>query len=508
MINWREKMVYKGDKILWYIVIMLMIASVMVVYSSTGRLAYNEKGGNTLFYLFKQLFLIGGCFAVMFVMQTIHYRNFYKYAGWLLVISCVLLMYAAFGGMNINGAGRWIRIPFVGLTFQPSELTKIAIVMFTSRILADSQTEYSCEDSALKKFLIFVGPAILIIFMDNFSTSALISLVCLIMFMVGRMRWKLLAATAGTVIAAVVLVLLLGFYVPQVKEWGRIGTMVGRITTFVGGNEEGEDDPYTYQSSQARIAVARGGLIGCGPGNSTQRNFLPFVFSDFIYAIVIEEYGLCGGIFIMLLYAVVLFRVGVIGRKSMMGGALNARGTPDIFPALLVTGLGLTIVLQAMINMGVCVGVLPVTGQTLPLVSMGGTSLLFTSASFGIILSIAHSFSPEGEAEENEKLRMKNEKLSGSGKRKKEAVYEAEDLDEGGEDWKEGELPEVKPETEAPKAGRRRNRPPAEEQPVEDDIDIIGEDGIPDIGEQLESEGREVLKELRRRGRREVKSEK
>lgn len=497
--NWKEKIAFKGDKILWYTVVMLMIASVMVVYSSTGRLAYNEKEGNTLFYLIKQLFLIGGCFGVMFIVQSIHYRYFYKYAGVLLFVSVLLLAYAAFGGTNINGAGRWIRLPFIGLTFQPSELAKIAVMMFTARILADAQTDRCCEDGALQKFLLFVGPAILVIFLDNFSTSALISLVCFILFMIGRMRWKLLGITCGTALAAITLVLVLGFCVPQMKEWGRIGTMVGRINDFVKGGEDG--DSYSYQSVQARIAVARGGIMGSGPGNSVQRNFLPHSYSDFIYAIVIEEYGLGGGILIMLLYAVVLFRVGVIGRKSMKGDHLNARGMPDIFPALLATGLGLTIVLQAMINMGVCVGILPVTGQTLPLVSMGGTSLLFTSAAFGIILSIAHSFSPEGEAEETEKLKMKSEKSS---RKKTEERYEPEDLEEELVDSVEdGDLPELKPATETVKTGRRRSRRPMEDQmPEEEDIDIIGEDGLPDIEEQLQSEGREVLKELRRRGRR------
>ena len=352
MNDWKEKIAFKGDKILWYIVIMLMIASVMVVYSSTGRLAYNEKAGNTFFYLIKQLFLIGGCFGVMFIVQSIHYRYFYKYAGVLLFVSMILLVCAAFGGTNINGAGRWIRLPLIGLTFQPSELAKIAIMMFTARILSEAQTDTHCDDSVLQKFLLFVGPVILLIFMDNFSTSALIGAVCFILFMIARMRWRLLAMTLGTALAAIALVLILGIYVPQVKEWGRIGTMVNRITDFAKGGEDG--DGYSYQSVQARIAVAKGGLMGSGPGNSTQRNFLPHPYSDFIYAIVIEEYGLGGGAFIMLLYAVILFRVGVIGRKSMRKEVLNDRGMPDIFPALLVVGLGLTIVLQAMINMGVC----------------------------------------------------------------------------------------------------------------------------------------------------------
>ena len=491
MVNWKDKIAFKGDKILWYIIIMLMIASVMVVYSSTGRLAYSEKGGNTLFYLLKQLFLIGGCFAVMFIVQSIHYRYFYKYAGVLLVISVILLGYAAFGGTNLNGAGRWIPLPFVGLTFQPSELAKIAIVMYTAKILADAQTETCCEDIALQRFLLFVGPAILVIFLDNFSTSALISLVCLILFMVARMRWKLLAITFGTAVAGVILVVALGFMVPQVREWGRVGTMVGRINDFVNGGED--EDNYSYQSVQARIAVARGGLMGNGPGNSTQRNFLPHPYSDFIYAIIIEEYGLGGGIFIMLLYAVVLFRVGVIGRKSMKGGNYNARGFPDIFPALLATGLGLTIILQAMVNMGVCVGALPVTGQTLPLISLGGTSLLFTSASFGIILSIAHSFSPEGLAEEEARMKAREERAFGNRKTEEPEEWEEEVVDE----LDNGELPQKEVLSKA--GGRRRGRRRAEADDMQEEIDILDEKGLTEMEVQLENEGRKVLRELRRK---------
>lgn len=490
MINWKRYIDFKGDKILWYIIIMLMLASVMVVYSSTGRLAYHEQGGNTLYYLLKQLVLLLGCFAVLFGVQAIHYKYFYKYAGLLLAVSLVLLAFAAFGGKNVNGAGRWIPLPFVGLTFQPSELTKIAIVMYTSKILADFQNERCCDDMALQKFLLFVGPVILVIFLDNFSTSALIGTVCFILFMIARIRWKLLAITFGSVFSAVVLILVLGFYVPQVKEWGRVGTMVGRITNFVKGGEEGDD--YSYQSDQAKIAVARGGIMGSGPGNSTQRNFLPFPYSDFIYAIVIEEYGLGGGGFIMLLYIVILFRVGVIGRKSMKGGRLNARGMPDIFPALLSAGLGLTIVLQAMINMGVCVGLLPVTGQTLPLISMGGTSLLFTSASFGIILSVARAFSPEGQAGE---LEMQKEQAR---KRRKEENFNPGEMEEEVDELENGDLPE----TDREETGRqRRRRATAGIRTEEENIDIIEDSGIPEIQEELESQGREVLKELRRRKR-------
>lgn len=467
MSNWKEKITFKGDKILWYTIIMLMIVSIMVVYSSTGRLAYNEKAGNTLYYLIKQLFLIGGCFGVMFIVQSIHYRYFYKYAQILLIISGGLLMCAAFGGSNINGAGRWIRIPLIGLTFQPSELAKLAVMMFTARILSEAQTNTHCESSVLQKFFLFVGPVIFLIFIDNFSTSALICAVCYILFIVARMPWRPLMKLLGVAVGGITLVLLLGILVPQTKEWGRIGTMVSRITEFVNGGDD--EDGYSYQSTQARIAVAKGGLMGSGPGNSTQRNFLPHPYSDFIYAIVIEEYGLGGGAFIMLLYAVILFRVGVIVRKSLRKERVNDRGLPDIFPALLVVGLGVTIVLQAMINMGVCVGLLPVTGQTLPLVSMGGTSLLFTSAAFGMILSVAHTFSPEGEREEEECLRMRREKPA-----KKYSREEYEPEEELVDSVEDGDLPEMSAEPAETTPRRRRARRAATTNDIlDEDIDIL-----------------------------------
>ena len=194
------------------------------------------------------------------------------------------------------------------------------------------------------------------------------------------------------------MLLVLAFTVPKVAEIGRIATVKSRIVNFFNPESVNSDD--SYQSDQAKIAVAKGGLVGLGPGNSVQRNFLPHPYSDFIFAIIIEEYGLLGAGVVMLLYLIILYRIGVIVRRCTR-----------TFPAILVTGLGLSIVFQALVNMGVCVGLMPVTGQPLPLMSMGGTSLIFTSAAFGMILSVSHTFSEEGEREEREKQRMKSEKL-------------------------------------------------------------------------------------------------
>lgn len=479
---------FKGDKVLWSVIVMLMLVSLMVIYSSTGSLAYRERDGNTSYYLLKQAGLFFACFGVLFVVQKINYRYFTKYAGTCLLIAAGLLLFAAFGGTSINGAGRWVRIPLVGLTFQPSELAKIAIIMYVAKILTFAQNDRNCDDSVLSQFW-QPGIVILLIFHDNISTALLVSLVCFLMLVVARLRWKLLgkivliAGLVGGLVGGALLSIpqdsleKVASGVPMLK---RLPTARSRIVSFF-SNKEGNDD-HLFQSNQAKIAVAKGGLMGQGPGNGMARNVLPHSYSDFAYAIIIEEYGLVGGGFVMLLYLIILYRIGVIVRRCTR-----------IYPALLVTGLGLTIVLQGMVNMGVCVGLFPVTGQTLPLVSMGGTSLLFTSASFGMILSVARSFSEEGEIEEAELAGKKN--VAGSAPEGEEEQEYDEPEDGYTENWVEEEP--VQP------VRKRRGRGRAEpEESIEDDIEVIGDKGLDPAEEELETSGREVLKELRRRGRR------
>ncbi|MDL2231734.1 FtsW/RodA/SpoVE family cell cycle protein, partial [Porphyromonadaceae bacterium OttesenSCG-928-L07] len=346
------------------------------------------RGGDTGYYLIKQAVFMLVCLTVMLGLQFMHYKYFLSTAKIVLGISLFCLIWAKFAGVTRNDASRWVAIPFTGQSFQPSELAKIGIIMYTARIISFFQTEKGCEDAALKKVILYTGPLIFFIFLDNFSTSVLIGVICITMLFVGRMRIRLILATIGTLLGVVGLLVLLVFTVPQMEKVGRLATIKGRLTEFFVGNQTQEG--YSYQSEQAKIAVARGGLFGVGPGNSTQRNFLPHPYSDFIFAIIIEEYGLLGGGTILLLYLIILFRVGVIVRRCTR-----------IFPALLVVGLGLSIVFQAFINMAVCVDILPVTGQPLPLVSMGGTSLVFTSIAFGMILSVSNTFE-EKETEEEE----------------------------------------------------------------------------------------------------------
>lgn len=384
MFKGKLKLDFKGDKVLWYIIIILMLASVMVVYSSTGQLAYREKGGNTSFYLIKQLILMLGCIGVIIGLQSVHYKYFLTFSKVVLGMSFIFLLWAKFAGTNLNDADRWIPLP-LGLSFQPSELAKLGIIMYTARVIAFYQTDKGCSDEALKSVLLFTGPLIFLIFLDNFSTSFLLGLICMTMLFIGRLRLKLILISFGSLIALVGVILILAFTVPQFEKIGRVATIKGRVTSFFSGAENDRGDS-SYQSDQAKIAVAKGGLMGVGPGNSEQRNFLPHPYSDFIFAIIIEEYGLLGGGVTLLLYLIILYRIGVIVKRCTR-----------TFPALLVTGLGLSIVFQAFVNMGVCVGLFPVTGQPLPLVSMGGTSLLFTSAAFGMILSVSHTFQGDGE---------------------------------------------------------------------------------------------------------------
>ena len=399
----RNFLTLKGDKVLWIFILVLMFASIVLIYSSTGRLSYNKQAGDTLFYVGKQLTFIILSLGVLCTMQVFSWRRLYKWAPILLVIAGILLVMAAFGGSHINGAGRWIKIPIIGLTFQPSEFAKIAIVIYVSKLLSDYQEERWCNDEILKQLW---APAaiILLIFWDNFSTSVLITGVCVCLFILGRMRWKLLGKMVGVLVGLLGVLIILGLTFPGVtNKLGRVGTIVGRLTAFVDkrdANEEGKKD-YNMQSDHACMAIAQGGLTGRGPGNSIQRNMLPHAYSDFIFAILIEEYGILGALLILACYMIILYRSVKIGLNALKSAHLNPRGAPELFPTLLVFGLGISITLQTLIHMGVNTGALPVTGQTLPLVSLGGTSMLFISAALGIILNVAFTFSSEYQ-EQNE----------------------------------------------------------------------------------------------------------
>lgn len=367
---------FKGDRVIWLIVVLLSIVSLLAVYSSTGSLAYRYQGGNTAYYFIKQLSFLGAGLAVIFLVHLISYRVYSPLAPLILYVAIPLLLVTLLFGTSINQAARWLEIPGLGITIQTSDFAKLALIMYVARTLSLRQNNL---DDIKKTFLPLIIPIVvvcLLILPANFSTAAMLGVSCWLMLFIGRVNLKQLLGFTGI---GIVLVGLFIFIALQTNSISRVQTWKNRIENYSSG--EGGDN---YQAQQSKIAIATGGLVGKGPGNSTQRNLLPHPYSDFIYAIIIEEYGMVGGMVILLLYLILLYRTGLIVKK--------ARRT---FPAFLAMGLTLILVFQAMINMAVAVNLIPVTGQPLPLVSMGGTSLLFTSASFGIILSISRSQNKE-----------------------------------------------------------------------------------------------------------------
>ncbi|WP_439184899.1 FtsW/RodA/SpoVE family cell cycle protein [Carboxylicivirga taeanensis] len=372
----------KGDRIIWYVILLLSVFSCLVVYSATGNLAFKHQDGNSVYYLFRHAkFLILGI-GIIVMVHHIDYKWFARFATVFLYFSIVLLVITAISGVSLNQASRWLTVPVVGISFQPSELAKLALMMYIAKVLAQYQANDRTADEAFKPIMLHVAIVCGLIFKDDFSTAALIGLTSWLVMMIGRVSFRYLFSTVAAVVLFVMVVLWLSDYVPFLH---RASTWKGRIERFVGDEEKGGqelDSSADYQSQRSQIAIATGGVfMGRGPGNSQQRYFLPHPYSDFVYAIIIEEWGiLIGGFLIMFAYLILLFRAGVIVRASSR-----------TFPAFLVIGLSTLLVVQAFINMGVAVGVLPVTGQPLPLVSMGGTSTLFTCLAFGAILSVSRN---------------------------------------------------------------------------------------------------------------------
>jgi len=377
----------KGDVVIWMIIFILSAFSLLAVYSSTGSLAYRYNGGNTEYYLFKHLLLLIFGLTTTYLCHLIDYRYYSRIAQILLFLSIPLLILTYFLGLDVNQAKRWLVVPGINITFQTSDLAKLALIMFTARMLSKRQ---GVIKDFKRAFLPIMGSITLVcglIAPADFSTAAILFTVCCFLLFIGRVSFKYLALLLGSGI------LLMTLYISIISftsAEARVITWENRIENFVNDNEG------SYQTQQAKIAIASGGLLGKGPGNSTQRNFLPNPYSDFIYAIIVEEYGIVGGLFILFLYLLLLYRTIRIVMKS-----------PRAFGALLAVGLSLSLVFQAMINISVTVHLLPVTGLTLPFVSMGGTSLLFTSISLGIILSVSKNIEEEeevAEQEENETL--------------------------------------------------------------------------------------------------------
>ena len=375
----------QGDRAIWGVIIMLSVFSVLAVYTSTSTLAYKKMGGNTIYYLVRHGVILGAGIFIIYLVHLIPYRYYFQLSRLFLGLSALLLVFTLFSGTRMNEASRWLTLPGLGFTIQTSDLAKMSLIMYLSRMLSLKQNETGNTKEILISLGIPLYAIVILIAPANLSTALILFVVSLVLMFVARVKMRVLLSLVGVGIAGGAVILSIALLSGQK---GRITTWEHRIENFIQGDENTEGN---YQASQARIAVATGGLFGKKPGKSTQRNFLPHPYSDFIYAIIVEEYGLLfGAIPILLAYLILLFRAGVIVRKCKR-----------TFPAFLTVGMTLLIVTQAFVNMGVSVTLFPVTGQTLPLVSMGGSSMLFTAIELGIILNISKTANQEITNEED-----------------------------------------------------------------------------------------------------------
>jgi len=357
----------KGDRWIWLIIIMLSMISIMAVYSATGTVAYKKGITVEKYLLYKHVIFVLLGIGMIYISHLLDYKYYAGISKILMIITIPLLVYTLIFGANLNEASRWVKIPVIGLTFQTSDLAKLSLITFLARMLTRKQENIK---DVKNSFLPIMGSVVVVfglIAKANLSTGLMLFGVSILLLIVGRVSIKQIAIVcAGGVVMM--------FFLFLTTE--RAGTWKSRIDTFMNPDQQHSDK--TYQADHSKIALATGGLFGKGPGNSTERNYLPHPYSDFIFAIIIEEYGTVGGLVVVMLYLVLLYRCVRIVTRS-----------PKAFGALLAAGLSFSLTIQAFANMAVAVGLGPVTGVPLPLVSMGGTSMIFTSIAFGIILSVS-----------------------------------------------------------------------------------------------------------------------
>ena len=361
----------KGDKVIWMVVVILAVISLLAVYSSSQSLAYGSTN-STLYYLIKQVvILLLGLSAIM-ITHMVPYQYYSKLSQIFLYVVVVLLVITLIAGKDINSAKRWLSIPGTGFTVQPSDFAKIIVIMYIARVLSLKQDDLQNYKETYLPLLLKVSLVSLLILISNFSTAAILLGTSMILMFIGRIPIKYLLLT---LVGAVLVFFLLIQTMNLLNIEGRQGTWSNRIENFWKKDNESVNN---YQINRAKVAIVNGGLIGKGPGNSLQKEKLPQANSDFIYAIIIEEYGLLGGLVVLVLYMWILFRAALMVRKSVR-----------TFPALVAIGLSLLIVFQALVNMAVAVNLVPVTGQPLPYISSGGSSVVFTSIALGVILSVS-----------------------------------------------------------------------------------------------------------------------
>lgn len=370
------KKIIQGDKVIWIMVVFLMLISMLAVYSASESYANNRFHGSNAFVLLKHSILLLLGLLAMVGTSIVNYRRYARMLSVLFWISLPLLLVTIIFGRNLNSASRVIGIG--AISFQTSDLAKITLIGYLAMVLTKEREKMDSLKYLFLRVIIPILASVGLIFPENFSTAALLFVVCLVVMFVSKVKMKYILGFVGTILLigglAIFVMYKIGEAHPETNN--RASTWVHRIQRFVADDEEVDSDA-NFQVMQSKVAIAGGGIFGKSPGKSTQRNILPHPYSDFIYAIIIEEYGLVGGIVVLLIYMIILYRATRIVIRA-----------PQSFGALLSFGLAFSLVMQAMVNMGVAVGLLPVTGQPLPFVSMGGTSLIFTGASLGIIISV------------------------------------------------------------------------------------------------------------------------
>lgn len=372
MTNYIHKL--KGDRVIWMAALFLGLISLLAVYSSISSLAFKREGGSTLHFLVKHgiMLLSGG--AIMYYASTLRYSIYSKLSQLAVPVTAGLLFLTLLLGSNINGASRWFTIPIINQSFQTSDLAKVVLIVYLARVLGKHHDQEWTFRDVLLKLMVPVGLICVLILPANFSTAALLFLVCLIIMFIGQVPLKHMVMIVGAAVLLFSLLLVVAKSKPGLLP--RLDTWITRIESF--GTQ---DSDANYQVEHAKIAIATGGLLPNGPGSGASRNWLPHPYSDMIYAFIVEEYGsIIGGLGLLMLYLILLFRAVRIASRC-----------EKLFGSLVAVGLSLMLVLQAMINMAVAVNLVPVTGQPLPLVSMGGTSVWFTCLAIGIVLSVSRS---------------------------------------------------------------------------------------------------------------------
>ena len=371
-----------GDKVIWIVVFLLSLISIALIYSSSSSLAYKEKTTNFAFLVKQIQFVLMGLVA-LYICYRVPLGWYRVLAYPALIVSVILLALTPIIGEEINGARRWINLGFT--TFQPTEMAKIAIVLYLARALEVSKLETFKE--FLIKIIIPIGVTCILILIGSVSAALFVGMISLLMLIIAGVKWNYIFKAGGIAASALVLIILL--HVAGLQLFSRLDTALSRLIRFgskteiteeLTPEEKQKEADKTYQADMAKVAISSVGILGKGPGKSTQRYFLPHPYSDYIYTIIIEEYGLAGGTFVLMLYLWFLFRCVIL-----------AKNCTRVFSALTVAGLGLLITVQATLHILVNVGYLPVTGHTLPLLSLGGTSLVILSCAFGIILSVSRT---------------------------------------------------------------------------------------------------------------------